>query len=126
MTPSDAPCKGVRPIGVSIPNIAFVEGDPVALENFLDLIANLLGTQERPIGLLFQGESLLTSTQGFIEAPGLICLAAARRSMRNLWLNIGSAAKNVQNTGDRSAVLRECPNCRHAEGVREAQGGAKR
>jgi len=98
----------------------------VALENFLDLIANLLGTQERPIGLLFQGESLLTSTQGFIEAPGLICLAAARRSMRNLWLNIGSAAKNVQNTGDRSAVLRECPNCRHAEGVREAQGGAKR
>ena len=52
VTPSDAPCKGVRPIGVSIPNIAFVEGDPVAFENFLDLIANLLGTQERPIGRL--------------------------------------------------------------------------
>ena len=64
VTPSDAPCKGVRPIGVSIPNIAFVEGDPVTLENFLDLIANLLGTQERPIGRLFQGESLLMSTQG--------------------------------------------------------------
>ena len=31
-------------MGVSIPNIAFVEGDPVAFENF----ANLLGTQERP------------------------------------------------------------------------------
>ena len=39
-------------MGVSIPNIAFVEGDPVAPENFLDLIANLLGTQERPIGRL--------------------------------------------------------------------------
>jgi hypothetical protein len=59
VTPSDAPCKGVRPIGVSIPNIAFVEGDPVAFENFLDLVANLLGT-ERPIGRLFQGESLLS------------------------------------------------------------------
>jgi hypothetical protein len=31
-------------LGVSIPNIAFVEGDPVAVENF----TNLLGTQERP------------------------------------------------------------------------------
>ena len=31
-------------MGVSIPNIAFLEGDPVAFENF----ANLLGTQERP------------------------------------------------------------------------------
>jgi hypothetical protein len=31
-------------LDVSIPNIAFVEGDPVAFEN----IANLLGTQERP------------------------------------------------------------------------------
>jgi len=52
LTPSDAPWKGVRPIGVSIPNIAFVEGDPVAFENFLDLIANLVGMQERPIGRL--------------------------------------------------------------------------
>ena len=37
---------------VQTPNLAFVEGDPVALENFLDLIASLLGTQERPIGRL--------------------------------------------------------------------------
>ena len=31
------PHEGVRPIGVSIPNIGFVEGDPVAFENFTNL-----------------------------------------------------------------------------------------
>ena len=36
-------------MGVSIPNIAFVEGDPVAFENFanLFLVAKFLGGKDR-------------------------------------------------------------------------------
>src|SRR6516164_10239562 len=43
----------------------------------------------------FQGASLLISTRAKtrLEAPGLICLAAARRSTRQPPANIGSAAK---------------------------------
>ena len=35
--PNEPPCKGVRRLGVSIPNIAFIEGDPVAFEDFTNL-----------------------------------------------------------------------------------------